>query len=61
MIAGLRSVLALHRLGSSDDREALPTPDAIDRYIPFRPIVITRRRLAISSAIAASTNGVMSR
>jgi hypothetical protein len=30
MITGLRSVLALHWLGSNDDREALPTPDAMN-------------------------------
>lgn len=36
------------------------SPDSIV-YTPCRPTVITRRRLSTSSAIAASTNGVMSR
>jgi hypothetical protein len=36
------------------------TPDSIV-YTPCRPTVITRRRLRINNAIAATTNGVASR
>lgn len=37
------------------------TPVGSIAYTPCRPTVITRRRFANSSAIAANTNGVMSR
>ena len=37
------------------------TPVGSIVYTPCRPTAITRRRFWISSAIAASTNGVMSR
>ena len=37
------------------------TPVGSIAYTPCRPTVITRRRFCNSSAMAASTNGVMSR
>jgi len=37
------------------------TPVGSISYTPCRPIVIVRRRFCINSAIAANTNGVMSR
>ncbi len=59
--AGAAETVGVPSCGSVAAVSSVFTPVGSIAYTPCRPTVITRRRFWNSSAIAANTNGVMSR